>query len=77
MSERRPIMPEPQATHREINYKLCTALDMTGFGVTLDYMMASGTITKAQSQALKKQAEGLLAVCRLFNDQLLEAGGNP
>lgn len=54
---------------RSINYRLCTALDMTKLGIVLDEMVAEHVITPEERRCFHVQAAGLLASMRNANQK--------
>ena len=55
------------ASKRERNYELCTALDLTKLGITLDKMIEDGTIDMDERLRYFAIAQSLLGLMRLAN----------
>lgn len=55
--------------HRELNYKICMAIDLLKIGIVLDEMVAEG-MEPEFVEIFKAQADGLLAAMRSENNRL-------
>lgn len=54
---------------RRLNYRICTALDLTSLGVVLDEMVAEGVLHPAVAKTFSHQASALLTSLRNANHQ--------
>lgn len=56
-------------SHREINYKLCAALDLTLISIVLDRMVEEG-MDKGLAMMYENQCSELIAALRAENNKL-------
>lgn len=55
--------------HRELNYKICAAIDPIKMSIVLDELVKEG-MEPAMAKIFKAQADGLLAAIRSENNRL-------
>jgi hypothetical protein len=61
--------------HRNINYELCTALDMVKFGIVLDRMVAEGIIDRVTARNHRVLASSVLTT--ILNENNRHFGEDP